>query len=183
MPPDGGMAFVIVLHLNPTHGSLMAELIGRCTAMPVVEAEADTPVEADHVYCIPPGSYLSISERTLRLVAPIETGSVRMPIDFFLRALAADAQERGIGIVLSGTGTDGKLGQRAIKAAGGLAVAQDPVTAQHDGMPRSAISAGAVDRVLSPEQMPGVPLEYLRHPYARGAGSTSPGADSDRERA
>ena len=181
MPSDGGMAFVIVQHLNPRRASLMAELLGRCTAMPVVEVEADTPVEADHVYCIPPGSYLSISERTLRLAAPVETGSVRMPIDFFLRALAADVQERGIGIVLAGTGTDGTLGLRAIKAAGGLAIVQDPVTAQHDGMPRSAIAAGAVDRVLSPEQMPGTLLEYLRHPYARGAGSIQPGAEIERD--
>ena len=100
MPADSGMAFVLVQHLDPTHGSLMAELLGRCTAMPVVQVEADTPVEGDHVYCIPPGRYLSIDARTLRLTAPVETGSVRMPIDFFLRSLAADAQERAIGIVL-----------------------------------------------------------------------------------
>ena len=129
MPADSGMAFVLVQHLDPTHESLIAELVGRCTAMPVVQVEADTPVEADHVYFIPPGRYLSIGGRTLRLTAPVETGSVRMPIDFFLRSLAADAQERAIGIVLSGTGTDGTLGLRAIKAAGGMAMVQDPVTA------------------------------------------------------
>jgi two-component system CheB/CheR fusion protein len=162
------MAFVLVQHLDPTHPSQIAELLGRCTAMSVVQVEADTPVEADHVYCMPPGRYLSISGRTLRLTEPVETGSVRMPIDFFLRSLGADARERGIGIILSGTGTDGTLGLRAIKAAGGLAIAQDPGTAEHDGMPRSAIADGAIDHVLSPEQMPDVLLAFLRHPSARG---------------
>src|SRR4029453_1313584 len=117
MPSDSGMAFVLVQHLDPTHPSQTAEPLGGCTAMSVVQVEADTPVEADHVYCMPPGRYLSVSERTLRLTEPVETGSGRMPIDFFLRSLSADAQERGIGIVLSGTGTDGTLGLRAIKAA------------------------------------------------------------------
>jgi two-component system, chemotaxis family, CheB/CheR fusion protein len=176
------MAFVLVQHLDPTHPSLIAELLGRCTAMSVVQVEADTPVEADHVYCMPPGRYLSISGRTLRLTEPVETGSVRMPIDFFLRSLGTDAQERGIGIVLSGTGTDGTLGLRAIKAAGGLAIAQDPVTAEHDGMPRSAIADGAIDYVLSPEQMPDVLLEFLRHPYARGPGGLPPADDIGRDR-
>jgi len=177
LPSTSGMAFVLVQHLDPTHGSFMAELVGRCTGMPVVQVQADTPVEADHVYCIPPARYLSISERTLRLTAPVGTGSIRMPIDFFLRALAADVQEHAIGIVVSGTGSDGTIGLRAIKAAGGLAMAQDPATAQHDGMPRSAIAGGAVDHVASPEQMPRILFEYLRHPYARGAGPSSPPAE------
>ncbi len=182
MPSDSGMAFVLVQHLDPTHPSLIAELLGRCTAMSVVQVDADTPVEADHVYCMPPGRYLSISGRTLRLTGPVETGSVRMPIDFFLRSLGADVQERGIGIVLSGTGTDGTLGLRAIKAAGGLAIAQDPVTAEHDGMPRSAIADGAIDHVLSPEQMPDVLAEFLRHPYARGPSGLPAAEDIGRDR-
>jgi two-component system CheB/CheR fusion protein len=174
MPSDSGMAFVIVAHLDPTHGSLMAELLGRCTTMPVVQVEADTPVEGDHVYCIPPGRYLSISGRmVLGLTAPVET-SVRMPIDFFLRSLAEARPQRAIGIILSGTGSDGTLGLRAIKAGGGLAIAQDPGTAQHDGMPRNAIAAGAADHVLAPEQMPGVLLEHRRHLDSNGAGSLSP---------
>ena len=100
MPADSGMAFVLVQHLDPAHGSLMAELLGRCTAMPVVQVQGDTPVERDHVYCIPPGRYLSIDGRTLRLTAPIETVNIRMAIDFFfftrgrsvLRPLAARTQ-------------------------------------------------------------------------------------------
>ncbi len=174
MPSDSGMAFVVVAHLDPTHGSLMAELLGRCTAMRVVQVDAETPVEGDHIYCIPPGRYLGISGRTLRLTAPLEPGSVRMPIDFFMRSLA-EAQPGGvIGIVLSGTGSDGTLGLRAIKAAGGLAIAQDPGSAQHDGMPRSAIAAGATDHVLSPEQIPDVLLAYLRRVHKHGTGSLLP---------
>jgi two-component system CheB/CheR fusion protein len=171
MPADSGIVFVIVAHLDPTHASLMAELLGRCTTMPVVQVEADTPVEADHVYCIPPGKYLSISGRTLRLTPPIETGSVRMPIDFFLRSLAGATPGQLVGIILSGTGSDGTIGLREIKAAGGLAIAQDPASAEHDGMPRRAIDSGAIDHVLSPNQIPGVLIEYLRHLRGRGAGS------------
>ena len=182
MPSDSGVAFVLVLHLDPTHPSQIAELLGRCTAMAVAQVDADTPVEPNHVYCMPPGRYLSISGRTLRLTEPLETGSVRMPIDFFLRSLGADAQERGIGIVLSGTGTDGTLGLRAIKAAGGLAIAQDPMSAEHDGMPRSAIADGAIDHVLSPEQIPDVLLEFLRHPSARGPSSLPAAEDIGRDR-
>jgi len=174
MPADSGMAFILVQHLDPAHGSLMAELLGRCTAMRVVQVQADTPVEGDHVYCIPPGRYLSIDGRTLRLTAPVESARIRMAIDFFFRSLAADAQERAIGIVLAGTGTDGTLGLRAIRAAGGLAVVQDPTTAEHDGMPRSAIAAGAADHVLSPADIPRALLEYVRHPYARGGGGLAP---------
>jgi len=177
MPPDSGMTFVLVQHLDPTHPSQTAELLGRCTSMSVVQVETDTPVEAHRVYCIPPGRYLSIGGRTLRLTEPVETGSVRMPIDFFLRSLSADAQSRGIGIVLSGTGTDGTLGVRAIKAAGGLTIAQDPATAEHDGMPRSAMADGSIDHVLSPEQMPDALLEFLRHPDARAPGDLAAGGD------
>jgi two-component system CheB/CheR fusion protein len=113
----------------------------------------------------------------LRLTAPREPGSIRMPIDFFLRTLAEAQPGRVIGIILSGTGSDGTLGLRAIKAAGGLAIAQDPGSAQHDGMPRSAIAAGATDHVLSPEQIPDVLLAYLRRLHERGAGSLLPAVE------
>jgi two-component system CheB/CheR fusion protein len=105
MPSDSGMAFVVVAHLDPTHASLMAELLGRCTTMRVVQVEGDTPVEGDRIYCIPPGRYLGISGGMLRLTAPVEPGSIRMPIDFFLRSVAEAAGARVIGIILSGTGT------------------------------------------------------------------------------
>ena len=163
VPTESGMAFVLVQHLDPSHDSLAAEVIGRYTAMPVAQVEGDTPVEANHVYVIPPGKYLSIGGGNLRLMSPGETGGVRMSIDIFLRTLAADAGERAIGIILSGTGTDGTLGLQAIKAAGGMSIAQDPTTAQYDGMPSSAIAAGAVDHVLPPERMPETVLGFLRH--------------------
>src|SRR5512145_2357208 len=177
-PPDSGMAFVLVQHLDPTHQSLAAEVIGRYTGMRVVQVGGgDTPVQGNHVYVIPPGKYLSIGGGTLRLIAPIAPGGIRMPIDLFLRTLAADTQERAIGIVLSGTGTDGTLGLKAIKAAGGMAIAQDPATAEHDGMPSSAIAAGAVDQVLAPERMPEAVLRFVGH--ARPGPEDPPAAAPD----
>jgi len=166
---DSGAAFVVVEHLDPVQKSLAAEVIGRYTPMPVVQVVSDMPVKANHVYVIPPGKYLSIGGGTLRLIAPVEPGGIRMPIDLFLRALAADSEERAVGIVLSGTGTDGTLGLKAIKVAGGMSIAQEPGTAQHDGMPGSAIAAGAVDQVLPPERMAEAVLTFLGHSYTRRA--------------
>ena len=168
MPTESGMAFVLVQHLDPTHESLAAEVIGRYTTMPVVQVgEGDTAVRANRVYVIPPGKYLSIGGGRLRLIPPVAPGGIRMSIDVFLRSLAADAGERAIGIILSGTGTDGTVGLQAIKAAGGMSIAQDPATAQYDGMPSSAIAAGAVDHVLPPERMPEAVLGFLGHSYVR----------------
>jgi two-component system, chemotaxis family, CheB/CheR fusion protein len=163
---DSGMAFVLIQHLDPVHQSLAAEVIGRYTRMRVVQVGGEITAAPNHVYVIPPGKYLSIAGGTLGLTDPVEPDGVRMPIDLFLRTLAADRQERAIGIVLSGTGTDGTLGLKAIKAAGGMSIAQDPSTAQHEGMPESAIAAGAVDQVLPPERMAEAVLTFLRHPYA-----------------
>src|SRR5689334_20252297 len=168
VPTESGMAFVLVQHLDPTHESLAAEVIGRYTTMPVVQVgEGDTAVRANRVYVIPPGKYLSIGGGRLRLIAPVAPGGIRMSIDLFLRSLAADAGERALGIILSGTGTDGTVGLQAIKAAGGLSIAQDPATAQYDGMPSSAIAAAAVDHVLPPERMPEAMLGFLGHSYVR----------------
>ncbi len=169
MPADSGLAFVLVQHLDPTHESLTAELIARCTAMPAVQVERDTAVAGDHIYVIPPNRYLRIENGILRLSTPPEPRGMRMAIDVFLRSLTADQQEKAIGIVLSGTGTDGTLGLKEIKAFGGMAMVQDPKTAEYDGMPRSAITIGGVDYVLSPEKMPEALLQYLRHPYVKGA--------------
>ena len=120
-------------------------------------------VEPNHVYVIPPNKYLSLSERTLRDRPPDAPRSLRMAIDFFLRSLADDQRENAIGIILSGTGTDGTLGLKEIKAAGGMTMVQDPDTAQHDGMPRSAIATGSADYVLPAEQMADALLRYVRH--------------------
>ena len=164
MPSDSGMAFVLVQHLDPTHPSLIAELLGRCTAMSVVQVEADTPVEADHVYCMPPGRYLSISGRTLRLTEPVETGSVRMPIDFFLRSLARTRGSGGSGSSSPAPAPTARSACERSRRPEGWPSRRTPATAEHDGMPRSAIADGAIDHVLSPEQMPDVLLAFLRHP-------------------
>jgi two-component system CheB/CheR fusion protein len=165
MPSSSGMAFVLIQHLDPTHESLTAELLAKHTMMPVRQVAGETPVEADHVYVIPPNNDLSIQQGILRLTPAAERRGMRTPIDTFFRSLATDRQERAIGIILSGTGSDGTLGLKEIKTVGGLAIAQDPGTAQHDGMPRSAIAHGAVDRVLAVERIPETLLHYARHPY------------------
>jgi two-component system CheB/CheR fusion protein len=165
MPADSGMAFVVIQHLDPTHASLTAELLGKHTNMPVRQVAGDTAIERDHVYVIPPNRDLGIRQGILRLTPPPARRAARMPIDFFFRTLAEDRQERAIGIVLSGSGSDGTLGLKEIKTVGGMALVQDPATAQHDGMPRSAIAADAADHVLTVEKMPEMLLNYARHSY------------------
>jgi PAS domain S-box-containing protein len=163
MPADSGLAFVLIPHLDPTRVSLMVDLIARSTAMPVVEADEGMPVEADHVYLLPPNRYMTISGGKLHLTGPVERGGLQTSIDLFLRSLAEDRQEEAIGIILSGTGSHGTLGLQAIKANGGMAVVQDPRTAEYDGMPRSAIATGLIDTILPPEAMAPVLLQYVQH--------------------
>jgi two-component system CheB/CheR fusion protein len=135
MAPVSGVAFVLIQHLDPTHESLTPELLRKCTTLPVVQVDCETQVEPNRVYVIAPNRYLSIGDGVLRLRTPREPRGTRMPIDLFFRSLAADQCERAVGIVLSGTGTDGALGLTEIKAAGGMTMAQDPETVQYDGMP------------------------------------------------
>jgi len=163
LPAESGMAFVLIQHLDPTRDSLTAELVGTYTRMRVVQAEDGMRVEANRVYVIPPNAYLSIHERTLQLSAPTAPRSLRMAVDFFLRSLAADQHENAIGVILSGTGTDGTLGLKEIKAGGGMTMVQDPHTAQHDGMPRSAIAGGNADYVLPAEQMADALVAHVQH--------------------
>ena len=162
VPAESGMAFVLIQHLDPTRESLTAELVGAYTRMRVVQAADGMRVEANRVYVIPPNAYLSIRQQTLRLSAPTAPRNLRMAVDFFLSSLAADQQERAIGIILSGTGSDGTLGLKEIKAAGGMTMVQDPQSAQHDGMPRSAMAGGGADYVLPAEQMAAALLAYVR---------------------
>src|SRR5262249_60513409 len=129
------------------HKRSRAGLAARARPTPVVEAKSGTPVEVDRVYVIPPNAYLAIRHGTLQLSQPGEPRGMRMPIDVFLRSLAEDQQERSICIVLSGNGTDGTLGLKAVKAAGGMAMAQEPRSAEYDGMPRSAVATNLVDFV------------------------------------
>jgi len=156
------MAFILVQHLDPTHESMMVELLAGHTAMLVQQATDGMPIERDHVYTIPPGTYLSVHQGVLRLSQPQERHGARLPFDFLLRSLADDCKERAICVVLSGTGNDGSHGQKAVKEEGGLVVVQDPEEAAYGGMPRSAIAAGAADFVLPIAKMPEAILKY-RH--------------------
>lgn len=148
LPPDTGMAFLLVQHLDPTHASFMVSLLASHTAMAVSEAGEGSRLEPNKVYVIPPGRYLTVSDGELHL-SPIEGGGrARMPFDMLLESLAETYGERAACAVLTGTGSDGSLGARAILQRGGLTIAQDPAEAEFDGMPRSAIALGAVSLVL-----------------------------------
>jgi two-component system, chemotaxis family, CheB/CheR fusion protein len=163
LPPVTGMAYVLVPHLDPGHDSILTEILQRTTAMPVVQAVDQVAVAPDHVYVIPPNRDMAIFHGVLQLSEPALPRGQRMPIDAFLRSLAEDQGERAIGIVLSGTGTDGTLGLRAILGGGGVTLAQEPASAKYDGMPSSAIRAGYATHVVSAEQMPAVLLGSVRN--------------------
>src|SRR6266571_5231756 len=142
MPADSGIAIVLIPHLDPRHESLMVELLARCTKMPVVEATEGMAVEANRVYIIPPNKYMTISGGVLRLTGPVERGGPWTSIDLFLRSLALDQQDKAICIILSGTGVHGTLGLKAVKASDGMAMVQDPNTAEYPRMPQSAVATG-----------------------------------------
>jgi PAS domain S-box-containing protein len=165
MSPNSGAAFVIVLHLDPTRESQMANVLSSHTNMPVVQGEDGVRLTRDHVYVIAPDYYLSVRESALHISVPEEPRGQRHPIDVLFSSLASDQRERAIAIILSGTGTDGTQGAKEIKAEGGLVLVQDPNTAKFDGMPRSAIVADIVDIIVAPEKMPEVLQRYLCHDY------------------
>ena len=167
MPADSGMAFILVSHLDPTHKSILGDLLTRYTTMDIFQAEDGLVVKPNCVYLIPPNKDMSILHGSLQLFEPAKSQGIRHPIDFFFRSLAEDRGEKAIGIVLSGTGTEGALGLKAIKGEGGLVLAQEVKTAKYDGMPASAIATGLVDYVLSPDKMPEQLLNYIRRPYSR----------------
>lgn len=162
VPTTTGLAFVVIQHLDPTHKGLLPELLQRTTAMPVFQVRDRTQVKPDCVYVIPPNKDMSIMHGMLHLLRPSAPRGLRLPIDFFLCSLAEDLQERSIGVVLSGMGSDGTKGQRAIKQKNGLTLAQDPTSAKFDSMPRSVIDAGVADLVAPAEELPGMIIEYLR---------------------
>ena len=162
MPPSSGMAFVVVSHQHAGHVSLLPSLLSKCTAMPVVEATDGMEVEANRVYMAPGGTNLAILHGTLHLMEPASQERVPLPIDYFFRSLAEDQKQRAVGIILSGTGSDGTVGLRAIKAESGMTIAQEPQSAKYQGMPRSAIAAGVVDVVKPASQMSEPLLAYAR---------------------
>lgn len=166
LPPDTGLAFVLVQHLSPTHESALAEILARATRMPVMEVN-DTPrVEPNHVYVIPPDRDMVIAGGQLQLLPRERKRGAHHPIDGFFRALAEDRGHLAVGVVLSGTASDGTLGLEAIKAEGGLTFAQDD-SAQYEGMPHSAVASGCVDMVLAPAQIAQELARIARHPFAR----------------
>ncbi len=148
--PMDNMAFVVVQHLAPHHESILTQLLARTSKVQVQTATDGTLAEPNHVYVIPPNSDIALLHGIIRLIPPKSGDHPRLPIDYFLRSLAQDKGSSAIGVILSGTGTDGTLGLRAIKEAGGLAFVQDPATAKYDGMPRSALSSGFADFCLDP---------------------------------
>jgi two-component system CheB/CheR fusion protein len=162
---DPGMAFVLVQHLAPDHESLLTELIRRCTRMPVFQVEDGMVVQPNCTYIIPPGRDMAFLNGTLQLLEPSAPRGQRLPVDFFFRSLAQQQRERAIGIVLSGTGSDGALGVRAIKGEGGMVMAQVPESTEFDGMPRSAIATGLVDFVLAPTDMAARLIAYAAHAF------------------
>ncbi|MGA7979955.1 MAG: chemotaxis protein CheB [Chromatiaceae bacterium] len=168
MPADTGLALVLVPHLDPSHKSLMVELLARHTSMPVREAQDGMAVEGDRVYVIPPNRYLAADDGVLRLSDPPRSAGRPTAIDFFLRSLADAYRERAIGIVLSGTGSHGTLGLQAIKGRDGLTMVQEPSSAEYDQMPQSAIAAGLADYVLAPEAMPEALVQYVAHACRSG---------------
>ncbi|QPC95938.1 chemotaxis protein CheB [Mesorhizobium sp. INR15] len=180
MPTDSGMGFVIVQHLDPTRESMLADLLSRETAMPVVQVEDGMRVEPNRVHIIVPAKTLLICGGILRLVEPEEPRGQRHPIDKFFSALAEDQKAKAIAIVLSGAGSNGTAGLADVKQAGGMCIAQDPKTAKFDSMPRHAIASGSVDLVLAPEKMPEALLRYARHSYVhapRPEMAEGPGTD------
>jgi two-component system CheB/CheR fusion protein len=166
LPVNTGLGFVLVQHLDPQHDSALTQILARATELPVLEVTNDLRVAPDHIYVIPPNTTLSIAQGVLKLKPRGQTRGTRS-IDSFFESLAEDQRERAIGVILSGTATDGTLGLEAIKAEGGITFAQDD-SAAYDSMPRSAAGAGCVDFVLSPEAIAEELTRIAKHPYVAG---------------
>jgi two-component system CheB/CheR fusion protein len=162
MPKDNGMAFVVIQHLDPTHVGIMPELLQRITAMKVKQATDLLKVEPNCVYVIPPNKSMSLLHGALHLFNPVETRGLRLPIDIFFRSLASDTMEKSIGIILSGMGSDGSIGLKAIKEKNGLVLVQEPASAKFDSMPRNAIESVIPDIVAPPEELPAKLIALLK---------------------
>ena len=168
MPSDSGMAFVIIMHFDPSSKSVMVEILKRYTKMEVHQAEDGMKMEPNSVYIIPPNKDMATLHGTLQLLEPTVSRGIRHPIDFFFRSLSEDFKEKAICIILSGTGTEGTLGLKALKGEGGMVMVQDVESAAYDGMPASAIATGFADYILPPEKMPEQLLNYVKQPYIKG---------------
>ena len=162
---ESALALVIIQHLDPDRKSLLSDLVRQYTRMTVHEVTDGMRVRPGHAYIIPPNKDMALLNGRLRLLEPSNPRGLRLPIDYFFRSLAQDRREQAIAVILSGTGTDGTLGLKAIKEGGGLVIAQQPDSAQYDGMPRSAIATGLVDYILPPDAMAARLLAYAQHIY------------------
>ena len=169
LPNNTGMAFVFIQHLDPKHHSMLSELLARAASMPVLEATNGTSVKPNHVYVIPPNVNMGIRQHRLRLTPRPAPPGLHTPIDFFMRSLAEDRDHRSIGVVLSGTASDGTRGLAAIKAEGGITFAQDEKSAKYPGMPHSAVASGCVDFVLPLEKIARELARISGHPYLNGS--------------
>jgi len=170
---EPGMAFVLVQHLAPDHKSILTELVQHYTRMKVFEVEDGMEVQINCAYIIPPNRDMAFLNGTLQLLEPAEPRGHRLPIDFLFRSLAHDQRERAIGIILSGTGSDGTLGVRSIKGEGGMVMVQHPDVSEFDGMPRSAVATGLVDYELAPAEMAKKLIAYVAHTFRRPLGLTT----------
>jgi two-component system CheB/CheR fusion protein len=163
VPKDSGMAFVVIQHLDPTHKGMLPELLQRITTMQVLQVKDRMTVKPDCVYVIPPNKSMSILKGVLHLFEPMESRGLRLPVDFFLRSLADDRNERSIGVILSGMGSDGSIGLRAIKEKNGIVMVQDPSTAKYDSMPRNALDSVLADIVAPANLLPSKLIQFLEH--------------------
>lgn len=166
MPSNSGLAFVVVQHLSPDYKSLMAELLSKHTEMPVHRIEDGVMIEPNNIYLIPPRKNLTMFHGRLLLKEQIRNEGINLPIDLFFQSLADDINELAVGVVLSGTGSDGTRGIRAIKERGGMVIVQDEESAKFNGMPNNAIATGLADFILSPDEMPAQLLAFVKHPYS-----------------
>jgi two-component system CheB/CheR fusion protein len=180
--PDSGMAYVVVQHLSPDHTSLLGDILGRRAKIPVHEITDGMAIEADNVYVIAPGYTLTISAGRLHLGEPVEKRGHRRPVDDFFRSLADEQAEKAFAIVLSGTGSNGSAGCQAIKAAGGICIAQDPETAAFPGMPQSLIHTGYADQVLEPKKIPAVLHRFAAHSSTNRGDVAPPDEESHLQR-
>jgi two-component system CheB/CheR fusion protein len=165
LPEKTGMAFVLVQHLDPKHGSVLQEILSRTTKIPVTEVTQGVVVQPDHAYVIPANTNLTLKNGMLELGSRVLTRGQHMPINAFFRSLAESARQQAIGVILSGTASDGTEGCRAIKAAGGITFAQDEESAKYDSMPRNAVNAGCIDFILSPKDIARELGGISQHPY------------------
>lgn len=179
LPNDADMAYVVIQHLDPEHPSMLASLLASWAQVPVVEVTDGMPVAPNRIHVIPPTADLDLHDGVLSLVSRQRTRGLHLPIDAFFRALAADRPGRAIGVVLSGTGSDGTDGLRAIRAAGGITFAQDPDSAEFRGMPTSAIAAGIVDVQAAPAELGRELVRFGHHPYLLRADGADAEADPD----